>query len=162
MYKFIMFSILIFCFGINSLSSVEPSKYVTDGYDIHTYFDMENKDHAQKVFQNFLQFLKSQGIVVASSGFYPKTFERSPHLKPMWEVDLKPQEKLFEKLGIAISWLMLNREGLSIIVHPHTGIHSRQQKILDHTDYALWMGPPVTLNVDPEIFDDEPVEPETN
>lgn len=43
----------------------------------------------------------------------------------------------------AVPFLMLNRAGLSILVHPETG-----EPVRDHTDNALWLGPPLALNVD--------------
>jgi aromatic ring-cleaving dioxygenase len=39
--------------------------------------------------------------------------------------------------------LMLNREGLDILVHPLT-----DDMVDDHTVYALWLGAPVKLKLD--------------
>lgn len=42
-----------------------------------------------------------------------------------------------------VPWLALNREGLTILLHPDsTGDH-----IADHTDHALWMGKVLRLNL---------------
>ena len=41
-----------------------------------------------------------------------------------------------------LSWLALNRNGLTILIHPLTG-----NDLLDHTDYASWMGEPQKLNL---------------
>jgi aromatic ring-cleaving dioxygenase len=38
---------------------------------------------------------------------------------------------------------MLNREDLSILVHPLTG-----DSVADHTRFALWLGSPVPLRVE--------------
>lgn len=44
-----------------------------------------------------------------------------------------------------IPWLALNRDGLSIFVHPDTGEHLK-----DHTAHAIWMGEQLVL--DTSIF----------
>lgn len=155
MYKYFLsiFSIVLFHSSIHA--SLTPKDHVTGGYDVHAYFNMEDQEHAYQVYEDFLAFLNEKQIAIASSGFYLKIFERSPHPKPMWEVDFKQQDHLFEKMGLAITWLMLNRERLSVLVHPNTDKRTRESKIRDHTIYTLWMGPSVDLNVDPEIFHDE-------
>ncbi|MGL5793939.1 MAG: DOPA 4,5-dioxygenase family protein, partial [Waterburya sp.] len=40
-------------------------------------------------------------------------------------------------------WLALNRNDLTILIHPLTG-----NDLKDHTDYAAWMGVPQELNLD--------------
>ena len=42
-----------------------------------------------------------------------------------------------------IPWLMLNREGLDILIHPLT-----DDMVDDHTVYALWLGAPIRLKLD--------------
>jgi DOPA 4,5-dioxygenase len=42
-----------------------------------------------------------------------------------------------------VSWLMLNREGLNVLVHPLTG-----DSVADHTRFAAWLGTPVQLKLD--------------
>jgi aromatic ring-cleaving dioxygenase len=42
-----------------------------------------------------------------------------------------------------VPWLMLNREGLDILVHPLT-----DDMVDDHTVYALWLGTPIKLKLD--------------
>lgn len=42
-----------------------------------------------------------------------------------------------------VPWLALNRQGLSILVHPHTG-----DGFADHTDHAIWLGAPVAINAE--------------
>ncbi len=42
-----------------------------------------------------------------------------------------------------VPWLMLNRDGLDILIHPLT-----DDMVDDHTVYALWLGTPVTLKID--------------
>lgn len=147
-----MLTIFYFFLWTNLGMSIEPTEVITEGYDVHTYFKIEEKEKAFSVYQNFLEYLKDNNIKV-TSGFHPDIFDDSPHPLPMWEVDLDIQDCWQEKLGIAISWLMLNREGLSILIHPNTGLRNRDSKLMDHTEYTLWLGNPVILNLDPSIFD---------
>ncbi len=42
-----------------------------------------------------------------------------------------------------MTWLALNRKGLTILIHPLTG-----DDLIDHTDYASWMGEQQVLNLD--------------
>ncbi len=37
---------------------------------------------------------------------------------------------------------MLNRGGLTILVHPETG-----DDLADHSDHAVWLGPSLTLDL---------------
>jgi len=47
------------------------------------------------------------------------------------------------QLQTLVPWLMLNREGLDILVHPLT-----DDMVDDHTVYALWLGTPIKLKFD--------------
>src|SRR4051812_4736996 len=67
-----------------------------------------------------------------------------PHTVPMYQVAF--DTALFEKF---VPWLMLNRCGLSVLVHPNTG-RARD----DHLLHALWLGTP--LGVRGDILPNEP------
>jgi DOPA 4,5-dioxygenase len=56
----------------------------------------------------------------------------------MYQVAFAPEE--FLRL---VPWLMLNREGLDILVHPLT-----DDSVADHTQFALWLGMPQPLRVE--------------
>ena len=45
----------------------------------------------------------------------------------------------FERI---LSWLMLNRQGLDVLVHPLT-----DNSYNDHSRYAVWLGTPVPLKL---------------
>ena len=62
-----------------------------------------------------------------------------PHSKPMYQVAFAPQ--LF---GQVVPFLMLNRRGLDILVHPESGLGHAG----DHTTRAAWLGQPLPLDVD--------------
>ena len=58
-----------------------------------------------------------------------------PHTAAMYQVAFAPE--LFASL---VPWLMLHRDGLSVLVHPNT-LAPRD----DHLRHALWLGPPLPL-----------------
>ncbi len=60
-----------------------------------------------------------------------------PHPKPMFQIAFAPA--VFDQI---VPWLMLNREGLSILVHPDTG-----DDVTDHRDSPLWLGEKLDLNI---------------
>ena len=61
-----------------------------------------------------------------------------PHPISMYQVAFAAAE--FPRL---VPWLMLNRDGLSILVHPLSG-----DAYLDHARFALWLGTPVPLRLE--------------
>jgi len=71
-----------------------------------------------------------------------------PHSRAMYQVAFAP-----ELFGRFVPWLMLNRRGLSVLVHPNTANMRR-----DHLDDALWLGAPLSLKG--EVLPDEESEAE--
>ncbi len=61
-----------------------------------------------------------------------------PHPIAMYQVAFDVAE--FERI---VPWLMLNRDGLDILVHPMTG-----DAYLDHARNALWLGAPQPLRLE--------------
>jgi aromatic ring-cleaving dioxygenase len=61
-----------------------------------------------------------------------------PHPGAMYQVAFEAAE--FPRL---VPWLMLNREGLDVLVHPQTG-----DPYADHAVHALWLGAPQNLRLD--------------
>ena len=59
-----------------------------------------------------------------------------PHPVPMFQVAFEPA--LFADF---VPWLMLNRRGHSVLVHPNTG-----DDLGDHRDYPLWLGERLALD----------------
>jgi aromatic ring-cleaving dioxygenase len=61
-----------------------------------------------------------------------------PHPTSMYQVAFEAEE--FPTL---VPWLMLNRGGLDVLVHPLTG-----DSVADHTRCAAWLGTPLPLRID--------------
>jgi DOPA 4,5-dioxygenase len=77
-----------------------------------------------------------------------------PHTAPMYQVAFLA--KIFPDF---IPWLMLNRQGLTILLHPNTG-----RPRADHEIHPFWFGEVLPINGDvlPEISDEEmEMEPNT-
>ncbi|MFO1073078.1 MAG: DOPA 4,5-dioxygenase family protein [Geminicoccaceae bacterium] len=61
-----------------------------------------------------------------------------PHSRGMYQVAFPP-----EAFADLLPWLMLNRDGLDILVHPETG-----DEVADHTAHALWLGERLPLRLE--------------
>ncbi len=61
-----------------------------------------------------------------------------PHPGAMYQVAFAPE--IFAEL---LPWLMLNRRGLTVLVHPDTG-----HPVPDHADFPLWLGEKLGLDID--------------
>lgn len=60
-----------------------------------------------------------------------------PHPQSMYQVVFGASE--FERI---VPWLMLNRRGLVILVHPETG-----DDVADHESHPLWLGDKLDLDI---------------
>ena len=61
-----------------------------------------------------------------------------PHTQSMYQIAFTS-----ELLSSFLPWLMLNRDGLTILLHPETGDDYR-----DHTAHAVWFGAVLPLRVE--------------
>ena len=61
-----------------------------------------------------------------------------PHPEWMYQVKFDPSE-----FGKLVPWLMLNHEGLNVLIHPQTG-----DDVADHSDNALWLGKQLDLDIE--------------
>ena len=61
-----------------------------------------------------------------------------PHPQSMYQIAFPTS-----LLASFLPWLMLNREGLIILLHPGTG-----DAYADHTDHAVWFGGVLPLRLD--------------
>ena len=101
------------------------------GYHAHVYFDAATRPLAER-----LRDAIARQFAVESGAFADEP--RGPHPVPQFNV-------IFEEPEFArvVPWLMLNREGLNVLVHPLSG-----DNYDDHTRYAMWLGTPVPLRLE--------------
>jgi len=101
------------------------------GYHAHVYYDAATKDKAAALREALLGKFK-----VEAGGF--SDAPQGPHPISQFNVIFETPE--FDSV---IPWLMLNRDGLDVLVHPLS-----DSSYNDHTAYAMWLGNPVTLKTD--------------
>lgn len=101
------------------------------GYHAHVYFSSQSETLAGE----FRDCLASRFDVTLGRWHHKPI---GPHPSAMYLVAFAPSE-----LAELLPWLMLNRRGLVILVHPETG-----DDVADHTEHALWMGGPLALDID--------------
>jgi len=103
----------------------------TTGYHAHVYFNPATRAVAERLRETIVS-----KFAVEAGGFSDEP--RGPHPISQFNVIFKTPE--FQNI---VPWLMLNREGLDVLVHPLT-----DDMVDDHTIYALWLGTPIELKVD--------------
>lgn len=105
------------------------SEPVIKGYHAHIYYDpAKTRDVAARVRAGLSSFNVKLG------GWHDEAV--GPHLDAMYQAVFAPDE-----FGRVVPWLMLHREGLSVLVHPSTG-----DGYGDHIERSLWLGPRLKLN----------------
>jgi aromatic ring-cleaving dioxygenase len=104
-----------------------------EGYHAHIYFPSADPAsgaaYQQRVRERF-------GDLVAVGRFHDHAI--GPHPISMFQVAFPAGhlEELF-------TWLIENREGRSVLIHPITG-----NDLVDHRDHALWLGAQLPLNLE--------------
>jgi len=105
------------------------SERTIKGYHAHIYYDpARTRSAAEKVRAGLAQF----NVQLGSWHDGPV----GPHLDAMYQALFSQDE--FAKV---VPWLMLNREGLSVLIHPSTG-----EAYGDHMERSLWLGERLKLN----------------
>lgn len=103
------------------------------GYHAHIYYSPTSKEQAANLREQIEQIFEVQ------MGRW-RDDPVGPHPTSMYQVAFDVNE--FSKI---VPWLMINRKGLDILVHPETGNH-----LEDHRDGPLWLGEKLALNF--EVF----------
>ncbi len=101
------------------------------GYHAHVYFNPATRPVAERLRDTLV------GMFAVEPGYFADE-PRGPHPVPQFNVIFELPE--FQKV---VPWLMLNRAGLDVLVHPLT-----ESNYDDHTKYAVWLGSPVALRLE--------------
>jgi aromatic ring-cleaving dioxygenase len=101
------------------------------GYHAHIYYDNDTAPIVVRLRETLAKnFLVDIDTLIGG--------EVGPH--PMQQMPVMFRKEAFQHV---VPWLMLNRQGLNILVHPLTN-----DEYDDHTGNALWLGEPVKLKLD--------------
>ena len=98
------------------------------GYHAHVYYNAATRRIAEGLRDTILE-----KFAVEPGNFSDEP--RGPH--PISQFNVIFQTGEFQKI---VPWLMLNREGLDVLIHPLT-----ESSYDDHSKNALWMGTPVPM-----------------
>ena len=101
------------------------------GFHAHVYYDADTKPKAAQLREALLGRFKVE----------PGAFSDEPRGQhPISQFNVIFETSEFQNI---VPWLMLNRDGLDILVHPLT-----DSSYNDHTALAMWLGTPVALKTD--------------
>jgi aromatic ring-cleaving dioxygenase len=100
------------------------------GYHAHVYFDANSEPVADRLKAALIE--RFQVEVGPNSGGAV-----GPHPVPQFQMIFTNAQ-----FSTVLPWLMLNREGLDILIHPLTA-----DMVDDHTVYACWLGNPIELSL---------------
>lgn len=101
------------------------------GYHAHIYYDEASRARAGRI----REFIERNFEVVMGRW---RDMPVGPHPQAMYQVAFAPEQ--FSRI---VPWLMLNRDGLTVLVHPETG-----DAYTDHAVNPLWLGEKLQLNVE--------------
>jgi aromatic ring-cleaving dioxygenase len=108
------------------------------GYHAHVYFDVTT-------------LARARALCEQAAALFPlkmgRVHERPVGPHPDWSCQLAFRAEWFDKV---VPWLMLNRDGFVVFIHPLTG-----NDLVDHRDRALWMG--AVRPLDLSVLTEEPV-----
>ena len=101
-----------------------------DGYHAHVYYDAETRPLAEQLRETIAA---AHGVEVRALSDDPI----GPHPVPQFRFTFTTAQ--FDRI---VPWLMFNRQGLDVLVHPLT-----DSSYDDHSRYAVWLGAPVALKL---------------
>jgi aromatic ring-cleaving dioxygenase len=102
-------------------------------YHAHVYYDpLSSRDQAARLREQVAAAFPS-----ATLGRWHDALV-GPHPQSMYQIAFPA-----ELLASFLPWLMLNRAGLTVLLHPETG-----DDYADHTDHAVWFGHILPLRLD--------------
>jgi DOPA 4,5-dioxygenase len=101
------------------------------GYHAHVYYDPSTRPTAERLRETVVS-----RFVVKPGALSDEPI--GPHPISQFSVIFETDE--FQKI---VPWLMLNRQGLDVLVHPLT-----ESSYDDHSKNALWLGTPVPMRLE--------------
>jgi aromatic ring-cleaving dioxygenase len=107
-----------------------PSDQIS-GYHAHIYYNPTTRAEAERLRAGI-----GERFAARLGSWHDEPV--GPHPIAMYQVAFAIEE--FPHL---VPWLMLNRNGLDVLVHPMTG-----DSVADHTRNALWLGSPLPLRLE--------------
>ncbi|MCR9094761.1 MAG: DOPA 4,5-dioxygenase family protein [bacterium] len=114
-----------------STTSPEPS-----GFHAHVYFRSES-ERARALALRAVIGRRFRDVTLGRVHDRPI----GPHPIPMYQVAFSPDD-----FAAFVPFLMLERKGLAVLVHPLTG-----DPLAEHTEQACWLGSPIPLRL--EVFE---------
>ena len=103
------------------MKAADPAKI--EDYHAHIYYNADSRKVAGK-----LRSAIEKNFIVEMGRWHDQPV--GPHPQSMYQV--KFAKSRFSRI---VPWLMLNRRGLDVLVHPNTG-----DAYEDHATHALWLG----------------------
>ena len=101
-----------------------------NGYHAHVYYDQRTRPVAAQ-----LRDALAGRFTVSLGRWHDQPI--GPHPSGSYQIAFGPE--LFAEL---VPWLALNRQGLSVFVHPETG-----DALADHSAHVIWLGDSWQLNL---------------
>lgn len=102
-----------------------------EGYHAHIYYDAASRATAERLRQEM-----AARFTARLGNWHDEPV--GPHPVAMYQLAFGAAE--FPRL---VPWLMLNRGGLDVLVHPLSG-----DSLADHTRFAMWLGKALPLRLD--------------
>jgi len=100
------------------------------GYHAHVYYDAESRATAEELAKAI-----TDKFAVELGGFFDDPV--GPHPVANLQIIFSPVE-----FASVVPWLMLNRHGLNVLIHPLT-----DDSVRDHDSDGAWLGTPVPLRL---------------
>ena len=101
-----------------------------DGYHAHVYYDTDSRATAEQLAEAL-----TDKLPVELGGFFDEPV--GPHPVANLQVIFSTAE-----FASVVPWLMLNRRGLDVLIHPLT-----DDSVRDHDTDCAWLGTPVALKL---------------
>lgn len=101
-----------------------------EGYHAHVYYDADSRATAERLAKAL-----TDKFAVKLGGFFDQPV--GPHPVANLQIIFSTAE-----FASVVPWLMLNRHGLNVLIHPLT-----DDSLRDHNSDGAWLGTPVPLKL---------------